>query len=154
MHEFELSISGMTCAACAGRVERALQKVPAVSAAGVNLASEKARVSAPPEAAPALAEAITAAGYRVAETEHDLALSGMSCANCAGRIEKALRAVPGVLSAEVNLASERARVKTLAAVETGALIAAVEAAGYDAQDRLAEDDRPAPGRAGLPGEPL
>ena len=154
MHEFELSISGMTCAACAGRVERALQKVPAVSAVGVNLASEKARVSAPPEAAPALAEAITVAGYRVAETEHDLALSGMSCANCAGRIEKALRAVPGVLSAEVNLASERARVKTLAAVETGALIAAVEAAGYGAQDRLAEDDRPAPGRAGLPWEQL
>ncbi|KTT48835.1 metal ABC transporter ATPase [Pseudomonas oryzihabitans] len=151
MHDFELSITGMTCAACAGRVERALQKVPAVTAAGVNLASEKARVSAPAEAAPALAEAVSAAGYQVAAAEHDLALTGMSCANCAGRIEKALRAVPGVLSAEVNLASERARVKTLAAVETQPLIGAVEAAGYGAEDRRAEADHPAT-RQGLPWE--
>ncbi|WP_313336076.1 heavy metal translocating P-type ATPase [Pseudomonas oryzihabitans] len=154
MHEFELSISGMTCATCAGRVERALQKVPAVSAAGVNLASEKARVSAPGDAAPALAEAVTAAGYRVAEAEHDLALSGMSCANCAGRIEKVLRAVPGVLAAEVNLASEKARVRTLAAVDTHTLIAAVEGAGYGAQDRRAEDERSAPARQGVPWEHL
>ncbi|WP_295518670.1 heavy metal translocating P-type ATPase [uncultured Pseudomonas sp.] len=154
MHEFELSISGMTCAACAGRVERALQKVPAVTAAGVNLASEKARVSAPPEAAPALVDAISAAGYQVAEAEHDLALAGMSCANCAGRIEKALRAVPGVLAAEVNLASERARVQTLAAVDTQTLIAAVEAAGYGAQDRRTEEEHSAETRQGLPWERL
>lgn len=154
MHEFELSITGMTCAACAGRIERALQKVPTVTAAGVNLASEKARVSAPADAAPALVAAVAAAGYQVAELEHDLALSGMSCASCAGRIEKALRAVPGVLSAEVNLASERARVATLAAVDTQTLVAAVEAAGYGAQDRRAEEERPTATRQGPSWERL
>src|SRR5262245_21875103 len=65
--------------------------------------------------------------------EFTLAIEGMSCMSCAGRVEKALRAVPGVVSAEVNLASERAHVRARHAMETSALVAAVAGAGYAAR---------------------
>ncbi|MBF3164957.1 heavy-metal-associated domain-containing protein, partial [Pseudomonas aeruginosa] len=56
--ELDLPVSGMTCASCAGRVERALKKVPGVAAASVNLASEQARVQAPADSLPALVAAV------------------------------------------------------------------------------------------------
>lgn len=70
----------------------------------------------------------------------DLDISGMTCAACAGRVERALRAVPGVTEASVNLATERARVQGGATGD--ALVAAVTAAGYDA--RVAADETAAP----------
>ncbi|WP_411562235.1 heavy metal translocating P-type ATPase [Pseudomonas shirazensis] len=60
---FDLPISGMTCASCAGRVERALRKVPGAAQVSVNLATETARVEAPAQALPALVEAVRQAGY-------------------------------------------------------------------------------------------
>lgn len=127
-----LPIAGMTCASCAGRVERALNKVAGVTRATVNLANEQARVEAPDDALPALVKAVEQAGYQVPATTRELAIEGMTCASCVGRVERALRKLPGVREATVNLANERARVTTVG-LEPSALIAAVERAGYQAR---------------------
>ncbi|QRY81380.1 copper-translocating P-type ATPase [Pseudomonas sp. PDNC002] len=142
--ELDLPVSGMTCASCAGRVERALRKVPGVQDASVNLASEQARVqlAAPSngDTLPALVAAVEQAGYQVPAHSLELAIEGMTCASCVGRVERALSKVPGVRSTSVNLASERAHVELLGAVDAAALIAAVDKAGYKA--RPIESDQP------------
>ncbi len=135
---FELSVEGMTCASCVGRVERALRKVPGVQEAVVNLATEKASltVADPAQAAAILPQAVAAiekAGYAVPSQSVDLQVGGMTCASCVGRVERALRKVPGVQDAVVNLATERASVQLQGGVTVGALIAAIEKAGYEAQ---------------------
>ncbi len=140
---FDLPVGGMTCASCAGRVERALAKVPGVQAVSVNLASEKAHVEAPADTLPALLAAIERAGYDVPRQSLELQIEGMTCASCAGRIERALARVPGVLEVAVNLASERARLVVLAGVDPQALLAAVVKAGYAARaldEHGADDD--------------
>jgi Cu+-exporting ATPase len=135
--QFRFPIEGMSCASCAGRVEKALQSVPGVETAAVNLASEEAHVSAS-EAVQwqALVAAVESAGYKVGSEEVTLDIGGMSCASCVARVEKSLRSVPGVLDASVNLASESARVLVARqAVSSGELVRAVNQAGYEAQDR-------------------
>ncbi|WP_135465718.1 heavy metal translocating P-type ATPase [Crenalkalicoccus roseus] len=124
-----LPVEGMTCASCAGRVERALARVPGVAEARVNLAAERAEVTGDAPL-PALVEAVAKAGYAVPETRLDLAIGGMTCASCAGRVERALARVPGVLEARVNLAAERAHIRALRGVDEAALAAAVARAGY------------------------
>jgi len=130
----DLGIEGMTCTACAGRVERAVKALPGVVSATVNLASERLRVTFadPPAAAAAVTAAVTRAGYEPVLATLDLDVTGMTCASCSGRVEKALRAAPGVVSASVNLASERARVTMAAPADAAALVAAVTRAGYGA----------------------
>ena len=129
---FDLPIAGMTCASCAGRVEKALAKVPGVSSVSVNLATEQARVEAPADSLPALVNAVQQAGYSVPSSSLELDISGMTCASCAGRVEKALAKVPGVKTVSVNLASERAHVELLGHVDPTLLINAVSQAGYSA----------------------
>ncbi|MGE8407667.1 MAG: heavy metal translocating P-type ATPase [Pseudomonas sp.] len=129
---FDLPIAGMTCASCAGRVERALRKVAGAEQVNVNLATEQARVQAPADRLPALVEAVTQAGYSVPSQSIELQIGGMTCASCAGRVERALNKVPGVQSVSVNLASERAHVEVLGQPDSASLIAAVERAGYSA----------------------
>ena len=126
-------IEGMTCASCLGRVERALLAVPGVAEASVNLATERAsvRFSEPVDRA-ALVEAVERVGYEVPDQTVGLAIDGMTCASCVGRVERALQAVPGVAEAGVNLATERATVRGRAGA--AALIAAVEATGYTARE--------------------
>jgi Cu+-exporting ATPase len=130
----DVGIEGMTCASCAGRVERALGKLPQIAEVSVNLATERARVAFRDKPDPAaVAEAVRKAGYRIPDTAFDLAIGGMTCASCVNRVERALRRAPGVVSAEVNLATERAHVTVFqgsADIET--LIAAVRHAGYEA----------------------
>lgn len=141
--ELDLPVSGMTCASCAGRVERALRAVPGVQDASVNLASEQARVqlsASSGDTLPALVAAVEHAGYEVPAHSLELSIEGMTCASCVGRVERALRKVPGVSDVSVNLASERAHLDLLGAVDTAALIAAVEKAGYTA--RPIEPDQP------------
>jgi len=129
---FNLPISGMTCTSCAGRVERALAKVADVASISINLASEQARVEAPADSLEQLVNAVSAAGYQVPNERLELALSGMTCASCAGRIERALAQQPGVLSVSVNLASERAQLQVLRGTDHQALLQAVSQAGYRA----------------------
>ncbi|HEY4556413.1 MAG TPA: heavy metal translocating P-type ATPase, partial [Lysobacter sp.] len=127
-------VEGMTCASCVGRVERALRKLPGIDAATVNLATETAEVRG--AALPAIADidtAVAAAGYRVGTGETELAVQGMTCASCVGRVERALARVPGVIDATVNLATERARVRTLGTVDVALLVAAIKRAGYRAE---------------------
>ncbi len=126
-----LDIEGMTCASCVGRVERALKAVPGVEGASVNLATERAEITGPALDREALIRSVETAGYDVRRPPVDLAIEGMTCASCVARVEKALVAVPGVTSAAVNLATERATVAGTA--DPAALIAAVEKAGYDAR---------------------
>lgn len=128
----DLPVLGMTCASCVGRVEKAIRAVPGVTEASVNLAAERAQVSLNADGSPgAVAAAIRAAGYEPLEEEVVYPVRDMSCASCVGRVEKALGAVPGVLSASVNLATERATVRFLSgAVTFRALAAAVQQAGY------------------------
>ena len=137
-----LPIEGMTCASCVGRVERSLRAVPGVTEANVNLATERADVHffGPPDRA-ALVKAVEEVGYEVPAGSVGLAIEGMTCASCVGRVERALKAVPGVTEANVNLATERATVKGTA--DAGTLIAAIGDVGYEAReiaDRSAADD--------------
>lgn len=127
-----LPVSGMTCASCAGRVERALLKVPGVASASVNLATEQVRIESSESPLIKLIQAVEKAGYAVPLQTLELAVEGMTCASCVGRVERALLKVPGVHSATVNLASERARIEALATLEVATLLQAVEAAGYKA----------------------
>jgi Cu+-exporting ATPase len=110
----------------------------------VNLSSEHADVQYDPArvAPDALADAIQRAGYDVPHETRELAISGMTCATCAGRVEKGLLAVPGVVRAEVNLASEKASVEGIAGVLRPAdLLVAVQRAGYDAELRTGDVER-------------
>lgn len=129
---FDLPIAGMTCASCAGRVERALSKVIGASAVSVNLATEQARVQAPSDSLPALMAAVAQAGYSVPQHSLELSIDGMTCASCVGRVERALGKVPGVKSVSVNLANERAHLELLGQVTPQVLIDAVSKAGYSA----------------------
>ncbi len=133
----DLSIRGMSCASCVGRVERAVRLVDGVDSAAVNLATERARISLKPgaKATAAVVNAIREAGYEVAEETIALRVSDMTCASCVGRVEKALKGVPGVLDASVNLATERASVRVLAGGDIGVrLLGAVADAGYRAEE--------------------
>jgi Cu+-exporting ATPase len=129
---FDLPIAGMTCASCAGRVERALSKVIGASAVSVNLATEQARVQAPSDSLPALMDAVQQAGYSVPQQSLELSIDGMTCASCVGRVERALAKVPGVKSVSVNLANERAHLELLGQIDPQTLIDAVTKAGYSA----------------------
>lgn len=135
---FDLPIAGMTCASCAGRVERALRKVSGASGVSVNLATEQARVQAPGDSLPALMEAVERAGYSVPQQTVELSIDGMTCASCVGRVERALNKVPGVKSVSVNLANERAHLEWLGQVDIQSLLDAVSKAGYSASVWQAE----------------
>ncbi len=138
---WQFPVEGMTCASCATRVERALSGVPGVSAANINLATEQASVTVQAGVSMAtLSQAVEKTGYHVGQQTLRLQIGGMTCASCVGRVEKALRQVPGVLSAEVNLATETAEIQMAGAAGAAPLIAAVVKAGYEASE-LAQDAR-------------
>ncbi|MFD1328841.1 heavy metal translocating P-type ATPase [Mycoplana ramosa] len=127
----EFSIDGMTCASCVRRVEKAIAAVPGVEAANVNLATERATVSySDPSVADAVIQAISKAGYEPRVETRELHIEGMTCASCVRRVEKALSAVPGVLQANVNLATEKATIRFTGG-DISALEGAVRKAGYE-----------------------
>lgn len=147
--DVSFQIEGMSCANCAGRVEKALSALDGVSDASVNFALNSANVhfdSSKTDTA-TIAKAVNDAGYSVVEEQLSFDVDGMSCANCALRVEKALAALPGVSTASVNFALERADVLAFSdAVNDARVIKAVEDAGYHATSRngassdAAEDD--------------
>jgi len=131
-----LQITGMTCATCAGTVERKLSQLRGVSKAAVNLASEKATVEYDPSQATEkdLVQAVEDAGYGVAISEVVFDVTGMTCATCVQNIEAALNGLDGVVSASVNLASEKAYVRYNPEVITvPRLKKAISDAGYKAE---------------------
>ncbi|MBS1134216.1 MAG: copper-transporting ATPase, partial [Burkholderiaceae bacterium] len=126
-------VQGMTCASCVAHVEKALARVAGVERVAVNLATESAAVEGRALDPQALTRAVDAAGYSVPTQSLRLEIEGMSCATCVARLETALRAVPGVIRADVNLASESANVELISGAATARdLMAAVTAAGYSA----------------------
>lgn len=140
-----IPIEGMTCASCAGRVERAIKEVSGVRDVTVNLASEKALISFTRGKvdAMAVATAIERTGYAPRKETIDLSITGVTCASCVGRVEKALSAVPGVLAAEVNLATETAHITLVGELSPALLVAAVHTAGYSARPIVSPADRSA-----------
>jgi Cu+-exporting ATPase len=145
-----LNVQGMTCASCVARVEKALKAVPGVEDAAVNLATEKAQVRTAPDVPfISLVAAVEKAGYDVAEEAISLSISGMTCGSCVARVEKALKKVPGVNDATVNLATEKAQIKAAPSITVDELIAAVEKAGYEATAEAKAHTEPA-GRIALP----
>ncbi len=129
----QVPIEGMTCASCSSRVQRRLSKLPGMADAAVNLATEKATVSYDPALLDqsAIIAAVHNIGYGVPLEKQTLHIGDMSCASCVARVEKALKATPGVTSVAVNFATETAAVEYLpGAVTQAALRAAVEGAGY------------------------
>ncbi len=136
LNEWQFPVEGMTCASCVARVERSLSGIAGVLDVSVNFATEQASVKASRHVSmAALKAAVEQAGYAVAEQSLRLGIGGMTCASCVSRVEKALKQLPGVLSAEVNLATETAAVKVSGGTVTlPQLLAAVDKAGYRAWD--------------------
>ncbi len=146
MTTVQIGVEGMTCASCSGRVERALNKVSGVSEAAVNLATERASITFDPELVKpeAFITAITDSGYAASTAHADLGITGMTCASCSGRVERALNKADGVLEATVNLATEHASITFLPdTVSPARLKAVVRETGYDVIEedsgRAAED---------------
>lgn len=130
---FRFGISGMTCTSCAGRIEKTLQALPGVVAATVNLATETAEINTDRALNLSLvADAVEKAGYAMETTRITLAIQGMTCTSCVGRVEKALRAVDGVRKVSVNLATEKASIQMVKETRIDTLLAAVAKAGYEA----------------------
>ncbi len=111
----DLPIAGMSCASCAVTIEKTLRGQPGVQKASVNFANQKAHVvfDRAQTDVSELAQAVKSSGYQVGSQQVELSIKGMSCASCVSRVEGALRHVPGVLTASVNLSTERARLTYL-----------------------------------------
>jgi Cu+-exporting ATPase len=140
----EVAVSGMTCAACVARVERGLKKVDGVLEANVNLATERATVQYDPQRTTpeALLARVRETGYEPRTQTLDLSVTGMTCAACVARVERALKRVDGVLDASVNLATERATV-TINPAQTSVahLRRAVRDAGYGTLETSSGESR-------------
>ncbi|MEM9630838.1 MAG: heavy metal translocating P-type ATPase [Pseudomonadota bacterium] len=132
--KLSLAIQGMSCASCAGRVERALSELEGVTEVTVNLATESAHLEV--DNAEQVTKAIAMLkqlGYPARVETVTLNVQGMSCASCVGRVVRAFEAVPGVVEASVNLAAETASVTYAeGAVTPHSLMNASSAAGYPA----------------------
>jgi Cu+-exporting ATPase len=132
--QLTLPVTGMTCANCSLTVERNLKRLDGVNAATVNLATERASVTYDPSVVGEVQflALIRDIGYDVPTAKATLPITGMTCANCAMTVERTLKRLDGVVSASVNLASERASVEYLpGAVSLAAIQQAIRDAGYD-----------------------
>ncbi|APB72910.1 copper-translocating P-type ATPase [Paenibacillus polymyxa] len=138
-----LHITGMSCAACASRIEKGLNRIDGVAQANVNLALEQASISYDPKQVeiPEFRDKIASLGFGTVSEEANLNVTGMTCAACATRIEKGLNRMPGVTGATVNLALETAHVEYAAgSIAVGDLVSKIEQLGYGAIPQSAEDN--------------
>ncbi|WP_417264343.1 heavy metal translocating P-type ATPase [Celeribacter sp.] len=144
MHTTRLSVEGMTCASCVGRVERALKGTEGVETANVNLATETAEVSFGDAVKVSdLVTVLDKAGYPARVEELVFDVHGMTCASCVGRVERALAQEEGVTEASVNLAAETATVTYLSGVQdVESLTKVISKAGYEAKPRIDRDAAP------------
>ncbi|MEZ4708143.1 MAG: heavy metal translocating P-type ATPase [Caldilineaceae bacterium] len=142
--QLTVPVIGMTCANCVKAVERNAKKVQQVNDATVNFASEKLTIDydptivKPQEVLAEVMARVEKAGYHVPTEHAEIALLGMTCANCANTIQRRLNKVEGVISAEVNYANEKASVDYVPGVAAYSdLVAAVRKAGYDVVEAAA-----------------
>ena len=128
-----IHITGMTCTTCAGTVEKGLSKTPGVERANVNFAAEEASIDYDPTRVDlaTIKNTISELGYGIATRKSIFPVGGMTCASCVARVEKALSDVPGVISANVNLASEKASIEYTGEVREAELRQAIKDAGYE-----------------------
>jgi P-type Cu+ transporter len=144
LKEASIQIIGMTCAACATRIEKGLNKMEGVDQASVNLALEKSSIKYDPSK---LSEAdfekkIEALGYGVVKQKAEFDITGMTCAACATRIEKGLNKMDGVSTANVNLALEKATIEfNPFEVNIADIVAKVEKLGYGAHQKQDEKEQ-------------
>ncbi len=127
-------VTGMTCATCAQTITESLQGLEGVEGASVNLATEKATVVYDPEKVTMekMASAIDQAGYGVILNQVTIAVGGMTCSSCVLSVEESLLSLPGVLSASVNLATEKVTVRyDPQQVRLQQIKQAIRDAGYD-----------------------
>lgn len=143
LKETSLQITGMTCAACATRIEKGLNKMDGVETANVNLALEKSLIKYDPEklSNQDFEKKIQDLGYGVAKENKEFAITGMTCAACATRIEKGLNKLEGVSSANVNLALENATIEyNPSQISIADIIGKVEKLGYGAINKENEKE--------------
>jgi len=129
----QIHVTGMTCTTCAATVEKGLADIEGIDQANVNFASEKASIRYDPSKVDInnIKKTVSDLGYGIAAEKSIFPVRGMTCAACVARVEQALSDVPGVISASVNLASEKATVEYLAGTDTADLRKAVKNAGYE-----------------------
>ena len=128
-----LDITGMSCANCSSTVGEALESLDGVSEANVNFATDEGSVEYDPEEVSLgeIVDAIEQSGYDVVTETASIGISDMTCSNCADTNQTALESVPGVVSAEVNYATDEAQaVYNPAETSLDALYDAIEEAGY------------------------
>ena len=134
--KINIPVGGMTCANCAMNIERSVKKLSGVTEAHVNFAAERAAISFDPQQLHLkdVVDKINGSGFSVALSKVEIPVTGMTCANCAMNIERALnRKVPGVVNAAVNFAAETALVEYIPSVSNiDDIVAAIQAAGYGA----------------------
>jgi Cu+-exporting ATPase len=128
-----VQVIGMTCTTCASTVEKGLARTPGVEQANVNFASGKASIEYDPTKVDLakLKDTVSELGYGVVVKTSIFPVGGMTCVTCVGRVEEALSGVPGVVSASVNLASEKATVEYLEGTSVADMKRAVKDAGYE-----------------------
>ncbi|RJL05398.1 copper-translocating P-type ATPase [Paracoccus aestuarii] len=140
-HHLDLPVPGINCAGCAGRVTRALTPLPGIEGVAVNPATRRASMRLRGGSLDDVRRALDDAGYPPDLSETRLALSGLSCAACAGRVRRALTDHPLVAEAEVNLASHQARITHAPGLAPTDLARICDDLGYPA--RVAGGDAPA-----------
>ncbi len=137
-----LKITGMSCAACAARIEKGLNKLEGVNSANVNFAMERATVDYDDKEVDAqkIQSVIEKLGYGIIneqinnENKAELKISGMSCAACSAKVEKKLSKLEGVSKANVNLTTEKATIEyNPSKIKVSEMIKAVQALGYGAE---------------------
>ncbi len=145
-----LPITGMTCAACVTHVSDALEEVAGVERVSVNLATEKAALELQSDDTidiSALTHAVEEAGYGIGTRKTTLAIGGMTCAACVAHVENALQRADGVLSSQVNLATERAVIEYVPGISgISDFRRSVEEAGYSVTSVISDpsDDAATP----------
>jgi Cu+-exporting ATPase len=128
-----IPVTGMTCTTCAATIEKGLAETPGIEQVNVNFASEKASVEYDPAEVDIarIKDTVSQLGYGIATNKSVFPVGGMTCASCVSRVEEALSSVPGVVSANVNLASEKVTVEYVEGMELASLKRAVDEAGYE-----------------------
>ena len=128
-----IHITGMTCTTCAATITKGLSETPGVKQANVHFGTEKASIEYDPSKInlTKIKNTISQLGYGAATKKSIFPVGGMTCASCVARVEQALSSVSGVVSASVNLASEKATVEYIEGTELAQLRRAVKEAGYE-----------------------